>query len=209
MALTEWERAEQNMAQLFSHLVGNPGVYNTPAAAKAYGSIESSSARIRMVRAAAEAFFGQHYANPKISKPLSLLLAAHEEASHRRNEVAHGVAHGPVQLNSKPLGTFLVAPNYHTDRNAGWLSSTPGDYWSSVTRSIYRYNERDLSEIADKFNKLSWAILHYIYSIQPFATPDGQVTPYPNNVMRVLLEESEAKQKRMEKKPSQEEQSGD
>lgn len=200
IALTEWERAEENMGRLFGHLIGTPGVYAGPAAAKVYGSIESSAARVNMIRAAAEAFFGQHYAHPRIKKPLGLLLEAHKEASHRRNEIAHGVVLGPMTVNSKPLGSFLVAPDYHTDRNAAWPLINSEDDWSTVTRSLYRYNDNDLEEISGKFCNLSLAILYYVSELQPFVTADGQVIPHPKNLTRVLLEEAAAKQDQIKKK---------
>lgn len=128
-AITEWEKAEEAMARLFSFLLGVAGDYALPAM-RAYGAVKTCAGRIEMVAAASEAFFFQHPEpnpdNRTVEKEVSAALVAMKEFSSRRNEIAHGQVHeieiedgfmrspsGHLIKKMKSNG-FVVGPSYYS-----------------------------------------------------------------------------------------------
>ena len=162
-ALSAWEGAESALATLYVILCdGETGHYK--ALARTFGSITSSSSRREAIKAAAEIYFGQYWAVPKVKKRLTRMLESIGEASRRRDEIAHGQAYG-VTVDNKSYGYFLSASEYISSRNHAFPQVNSGDPLSFSTAK-YRYSAVDILEFELKFNALRDAVWQYLISIK-------------------------------------------
>ena len=89
-ALSSWEGVEERIASLFMRL-SNDFDFNG-SLAKTFGSIENSSARFKVTTAAAERCFGNYWLRNEVKWTFDSLSDNFSAASHRRNEIAHGIA---------------------------------------------------------------------------------------------------------------------
>jgi hypothetical protein len=108
IALTSWEAVENAYAQLFAGIM-HGGMWN--AAPRVYGSIISPSGRRDALAAAAEIFFHGVNATDEHRDQLKILLNHHQQATARRNDIAHGVV---SEISER--GFYLIPSPYNTTK---------------------------------------------------------------------------------------------
>ncbi|PHN53232.1 hypothetical protein AO286_26575 [Pseudomonas syringae] len=171
-ALSAWESVESALAMLYVILCdGETGPYK--ALARTFGSITSSGSRREAIKAAAEIYFGQDWETPKVKKRLVRILESIGEASRRRDEIAHGQAHGAT-INNKSYGHFLFASEYISSRNYAFPQVNSADPLSFFTAK-YRYTAVDILEFEIKFNALREAVWQYLISIKKISGTPAEV----------------------------------
>lgn len=170
MALSEWEWVEEELAKLFSVLVSDNIRGPSVSALRAFGSVESSSNRINMIKSASEVYFNpEDWERKEIKTGFEKFIGAVRGASHRRNEIAHGHTMSiqlhrgnefdPPTING---GHFLIAPDYMTGRNSAWPSYSNEDAFG-ITRSQYRYSSENILEFCKKFTQLKLEVIQYTH----------------------------------------------
>lgn len=171
-ALSSWESAESALATLYVMLCDVENG-SSAAIARTFGSIPSSAGRRKIIKAAAEIYFGTHWQNHRIKKGLTDLLAAFTKASERRDEFAHGQAYS-FSINGKSHGCFLFASQYISSRNLPFPPGSPEDPFSNLS-STYRYTATEILDFARKFNELRDAVWSYVVSIRRIMGTPGIV----------------------------------
>ena len=138
-ALTAWEHAESSFAHLFGTII-RP-TRNSYAARRAYGSITSSLGRRQMLEAVGAVFF-RNFPNVEAQDNMKVLLMHYNDASARRNELAHGIIGSDRDDDGGFLGYFVVPST-----------------WTSKKRALdsaisYRYSCKEIHEKKNSFNEL-------------------------------------------------------
>ena len=181
-ALSHWEQADQELANLFLTLTDStttePSARAPNAVRRAYGSITSNVGRRAAVEAAAEIYFGRYWENKFVRQPLTDVLNAVQWASRRRDDIAHGIAKGPSTFTRRDgadlskveatfeFGCFLMPPEYNTDRTHPFVSIKktphPGDFW----RARYTFTSKHIRQFGFQFIVLEAAIQRYIKRVR-------------------------------------------
>ena len=177
-ALTFWERAEESLAYLYIALLGHDGNQapfgQRDAIFRSFGMVDANSTRRKMIEEIAPIYFARFWAEKKVSEPFTNLMKALMFASVIRNEIAHGKAmeiinherDGNGNLIPHSFGAFLFAPIYKTDRQIPFTLQRPISVEPfSFSTSKYLYNDQDINEFTEKFQKLGRAIFRYTVSI--------------------------------------------
>src|SRR5882672_10154588 len=116
-ALSSWERADQELATLFWILTGcSEDAVASTAIKRAYGSIESNVGRRKAVLAVAEVHFRKYWHIKAVFHSINQILEAMSFASHRRDDIAHGIVQDGIVINGHNHGAFLMPPEYNTGR---------------------------------------------------------------------------------------------
>ncbi len=159
-SLSMWEIAENALADVFLIMsdCNTTGAYL--AARRAFGAIETSSGRRRMLGEVAPVYFGGYWSDPVVSKPFRKLSDAFSDASHRRDDIAHGIAMG-ISVNNDELGIFLVPAEYNSARNRLNRGIVPGDPFASMP-GIFRYTAATITGYANKFLELRNKTIEYM-----------------------------------------------
>ncbi|BCZ77007.1 hypothetical protein PTKU64_06820 [Paraburkholderia terrae] len=163
-ALSSWESAESALATLYVVLCDVETGSSYSAISRTFGSIPSSAGRRKIIKAAAEIYFGMHWQSHPIKKGLTDLLAAFTKAAERRDEFAHGQAYS-FSINGESPGCFLFASQYIASRNLPFPLGNPEDPFSYLS-STYRYTAAEILDFARKFIELRDAVWRYIGSIR-------------------------------------------
>jgi hypothetical protein len=138
-ALSRWETFEEELAGLFSAFIGLQ--QDSSAARRAYGAITLFSLRREMLNAAATAYFDQ-FPNPECRKAFKALMMSAQNASERRNDIAHGIARSSGFHFMTDIG-FLLFPSY---------ASTKGHNLAKPrTIPNYAYNSEQIREFGIQF----------------------------------------------------------
>lgn len=154
-ALSGWELAEQELAELFLALVEGRTASDSPIR-RAYGAIESNAGRRNVIEAAAQAYFGEHWDNSTVQNAFSMVLRAVAWASRRRDDIAHGIVKGYV-LDGRAYGSFLFPPDYNTQRTTPWVDASDNDPLRFMMTK-YRFVSADIYRLANRFTALREAI---------------------------------------------------
>ncbi len=171
MALSEWECIEDNLSMLFSVFCADARSHTQHAGmitSHLFGITESSSARMRMIKAAAALYFGYSWEEELVRRPFKQLFEAVSHASHRRNEIAHGrVKRTSVGRSDGSIhdgGTFLTAPGYALNRHQPFFERTwdNEDVLGGTDTSEYRYNAYDIMDFVRKFSLLSRQVVDLV-----------------------------------------------
>lgn len=145
-ALSQWEHMESGLTRLFQLLCESPSF----AAARAYGTLESSYAKAGLLRAATDAFFGSKNAiNSELHRDMKLLFAAYEKAQQFRNNIAHGMAVGFHLKDGSHSGYFLCPPSYATKKVS---KINPREVY--LLGASYWYKAEDIVHYANRFTEL-------------------------------------------------------
>ncbi len=169
-ALSEWENMESGLTRLFQLLCESPSF----AAARAYGTLESSYAKAGMLRAATDVFFASRNAiNSKEYKETKTLIAAYEKAQKFRNNIAHGIGIGFFLKNREHSGYFLCPPSYATKKVAKidprevyllgakyWYTAKDVLYYASRFTAMMAETMRIVQEVNGKHRVLAPGQLH-------------------------------------------------
>ena len=141
-ALHAWEHAESALTRLFQVFCESTSI----AACRAYGVIESPFTKAQTLRQTAEAFFGRRdlsdsedYADAKS------LIAAYENGSKYRNNIAHGMTVGHHLADNSHSGYFLCPPSYTSKkvkRHATTEVYLLGAEYFYTARDVLHYTER-------------------------------------------------------------------
>lgn len=163
-ALAVWETVEEAMATLFQFLCECDEPRLGTLLAKTYGSIESHGARVKALTTVMEIYLQPYLKYKEVGWLIESLCAEVSVASHRRNEIAHGISSMFIPLPSKeapdlkpPYGAYLLAPKYMTGRNDNTITDLD---W--ITTSKYCYTSTEIKEMAEKFARLRNEILGYV-----------------------------------------------
>jgi hypothetical protein len=110
-ALSRWEELEEDLADLFSGIVGSmQRVHDsTNPACRAYGSIPTFSVRADMLIAAADAFFA-NCNQPELKIALQSLVKECRGFAARRNDIAHGSYRQISEVG------YVIEPAYYNIR---------------------------------------------------------------------------------------------
>ena len=162
-ALSSWEKADQELAALFSVLTD---CADEPTSARtirrAYGSIESNSGRRKAVEAVAEVFFGAHWHEKAVRQSLTEIINAVQRASRIRDDIAHGIVWSDIVIEGNDYGAFHMPPEYNTGRTHAFRID---DSELGVLLAKYRYTADDIAKFAQKVLELTETIHSYIRSI--------------------------------------------
>jgi hypothetical protein len=172
VALSEWEKADQQLAHLFLVLTEATGRAFI-AVRRAYGSIESNTGRRNAVLAAAEVFFGHYWNEQPIKNSLTSVVQCVGWASKRRDDIAHGVVvvHKDIFKGLAVIdpgddrGAFLMPPEYNTGRINARFTESSDDHPLWFMRAKYRFTSEDILSMASKFTELQDVIRAYTLSI--------------------------------------------
>jgi hypothetical protein len=153
-ALTQWEKLEEELAEIFSVLVGAPEL--TPGrgpAISAYGSVSNYTTRAAMLKAAADAFFRQYPA--EIAAPLrdgfNGLMRRCGEFVARRNDIAHGKRDIVVGRGHYLLPAFYNTKKHRPDEPMAFS-------YSSKEIRVYSNHFIDLRSLAQRVNSATSAM---------------------------------------------------
>lgn len=163
-ALSNWERADQEMASLFMVLVGCDDPVTSTAVRRAYGSIESNVGRRNAILAAAEIYFRKHWHIKSIRTSIVEVLEGVSFASKRRDDIAHGIVIDGIRVDGADYGVFLMPPEYNTGRTHAFIDLNDP---LGFMRARYRYVADDIESISKKFEKLREVIRNYLLSCCP------------------------------------------
>lgn len=151
-ALTNWERFEHELANLFAAFL-SPSLYRLPAS-RAYGSVISFQARANMVQAAGDAFFLIE-PNPQQEADFESILNLARGYSARRNDIAHGVVGQYASPAGRVRGLALLPAEYatskHEFRKDVDLKRSPG---AIATRPKYAYTTAEVRFFSGQFQQL-------------------------------------------------------
>jgi hypothetical protein len=137
---------ESGLARLFQLLCESPSA----AAARAYGTLESSYAKAGLLRAATEVFFDDRTATDSdFHKDMKSLFVAYEKAQQFRNNIAHGMAVALFLENHSHSGYFLCPPVYATKKVS---KLNPGEVY--LLRASYWYKAEDILHYANRFTEM-------------------------------------------------------
>ena len=193
-ALSCWEAIETTMSLIFLHVSEVHEGASATAAQRSFGVVESSATRRKMIIEVAKNFFGQYWLDPRFRKHFMARMTAHERASHRRDEIAHGrvmqfFTPGPSEagrIGQIDAGVFLIAADYNTARNL-FLEQQYEDDILGYNRSQYRYTERDILEYIRKLQQLQNELFTLLRDLM-------KVNSIPKMVMDQLSKDHAAKQ---------------
>jgi hypothetical protein len=163
-ALSQWERADETLAGLFSALTecAQDPVSGTTVR-RAYGAIESNSGRRKAVEAVAEVFFGNYWDEKPVRQSLKEIIDAVGRASRIRDDIAHGIVQANLVIDGEDYGAFHMPPPYNTGRSHAFSQKEDGAL--AFLRAKYRYTARDIISFGRKFIKLEGTIHAYLISI--------------------------------------------
>lgn len=137
-ALSQWEHMESGLARLFQLLCESPA----PAAARAYGMLESSYSKSQLLRAAVDAFFNERKeTDSDLHRELKALFNAYQKAQEFRNNIAHGMVIQFGLPDRTYSGYFLCPPVYATKKVVKPKSSgiwfLDASYWYKADDVMY------------------------------------------------------------------------
>lgn len=155
-ALTVWENTEFSFAKIYGLLFGN----NSAAAERSYGVVTSTKTKKEMLKQAA-LFFADTRGDSFPTEDFSRLLEYYDQASARRNDIAHGVVMS-ISLDSETQGYFLVPSSYISKAN----EARDAKFWKRVSEvssadpfavfgQKYRFSNHDIERITTMFQLLS------------------------------------------------------
>ena len=188
-ALSNWEHVENAASILFGHFVDS----NSIAAQRAYGAIIGARARQSALRQASETYFllrrntfptSARGAIDVMKDCSTNFIHNYAQASGRRNDIAHGIAHELSMSEGAEMSWFLVAPNYQSQRTANWikddlrLRSKKGlrlhdkearfDYNKIYyNNSDYVFGVNEIKVFAGKFAYLFADLLDFLFVMNP------------------------------------------
>lgn len=159
VALTQWERLESRLAELFDALVtgAESPTKSNRSAFLAFRSVSSSSARTELVTEAAPRALLEW---PELRDRSSNFLLAVSRFGARRNEIAHGM------VCSLGEHGFYLSPN-NVNRNK----------WSKEGAAKYQYTSDDVFYYAEEFGKLRVECEDLVTSIFERRTKAGTNAP--------------------------------
>jgi len=145
-ALSEWEHMESGLARLFQLLCESPSL----AAARAYGTLESSFAKMGMLRAASDVFFSNRGASDSnLHNDMKALFSAYQTAQQYRNNIAHGMVIGFHISRGNHSGYFLCPPSYATKKVK---RLNPKEVY--LLGATYWYSPKDIQHYAKRFTEM-------------------------------------------------------
>ena len=156
-AITVWEGVENLWVMMFCHFVeASP----TNAAARAYGSIDSSRGRMDALVNAAEVYFHIHDVSQSLRDEFKFIRTHFDKARGRRNDIAHAVTINFIfQGGEDAAGIFLLPALYGSRKNLPFKPKD-GDRFS-VLKSKYRLTAADIDFFTAKFAQLQQAVMGY------------------------------------------------
>lgn len=161
--LTYWEGVEETLARLFFFVTECSDLKIADVIRRTFGSIESSAARLTVLEDRLRLYLHPHKDLNEVKWVVDELIKSIRCASHRRNEIAHGVVvkfinDGDLRPHGAE-GCYLISPGYMTGRND--LHQKPEDDPMWVITSKFCYNADDLRILRSKFQDLNQKIMHY------------------------------------------------
>jgi len=186
-ALTDWERLDRNLADIFSLLVA--GYVPNLAASRAYGSVLSVRGRIEMIQAAGAAVFADK-PNKVLRLRLKELLEEAEGFAARRNDIAHGITSQYLSTDNKPIG-YVLGPGVTATRKVKLTSAERCESGEQPTLTVsYAYTAADIDRFGTEFARLRHeamfvkrALLKYVadpstvFGNERFGRPSSPQTP--------------------------------
>lgn len=174
-ALSAWEAFESQLARVFASLVGGPGMNRV--AERAYGAVRTFEGRADMLAEAAETNFDWYQGGPHAeaarrfnSDIRSLINEARNNASPKRNEIAHGIVEpywsffppsGPRRPLRRLEGYVLGPPVYWTKKRelqtipvGTYTEGEPPTAWLKTNRSAYAYASSQIDHFGNLFKAL-------------------------------------------------------
>lgn len=170
-ALSAWEMLEFYVLLLYEYLIKS----HTEATRRGFGVIESSRERRNVVREVAKCFFLQHKVSEADRSSFRALLNHIDEASKRRNEIAHGIAI-TVKIENDDRGTFLCPAMYNAKKRGSAYEITFDDEFGFM-QVAYRYNLADIARFTERFGVLLEAAAEFNPLFMRYANPPIIATP--------------------------------
>lgn len=159
-ALTQWEVVENTLVQMYFVFCELESTASLNAIRRSFGTFESSAGRRLATIEAAKVYFGEDVFSTGAAKPFKKFFDAHQEATKRRNDIAHGTAY-PIIINNESKGCFLFPSQYNTGRNSTFFSSEGGVNTPYMTET-YRYNSDVIYSFAKKFGELNSLAFNFL-----------------------------------------------
>jgi hypothetical protein len=200
-ALAAWEEVEDQLSWTFITMGGASAADTAHLLHRSIGAIESTTAKISVIKAAADVYFRTHRNRREISGPLEMAMKAVLGASHRRNEIAHcRVKHIPAREKGtrfararQDMGWFLIAPDYSHRHNKMIFDIDPS-LPHILRKANYIYTSKDINAFREKFYSLSTELDDYNKSI---AVNEFEI---PIIIEKILQEDSEKEAARAARK---------
>lgn len=155
IALSNWGSVESDFAQLFTMFVDA----RTFGTSRVFASILGIGGKRDALEAATGAAFFQRSVSEEDKADWKLLWSHYEQATSRRNEIAHGVVLS-FRVDTEDRGFFLV-PIYDTKKShAPWTKPDFSEDLDQLDRyGQYRYTSDDIAYFGSRFIELSgWAM---------------------------------------------------
>ena len=159
-ALTQWEVLENNLFSMYMMFCELESASSYNAIRRSFGTIESSAARRIAIIEAAKIYFGEEEYSRGSAKQFKKIFEAHEAATKRRNDIAHGVAHG-FTINNESKGFFLFPASYNSGRNTTFMVSD-GSANAPYLTETYRYTSSNIYSFTKKFGELSNLSMNFL-----------------------------------------------
>jgi len=90
-------------------------------------------------------------------------MTAFEDASRRRDDIAHGIATA-IKIDNKSYGAFLFPPSYNTQRTYPYFINAPGV--RAYMAEKFRYTAEDIRGFRLKFSELTEKTVKYVPKIK-------------------------------------------
>jgi hypothetical protein len=156
-ALTYWETVEEELANIFSILVGNRATYPaTEPAIRAYGTVISSISRTKMLSAAATSYFAGDLKGTLAQEIKDIIDHANGWAA-RRNDIAHGRV---GKIKSRP-GYLLFPSLYNTKKHP------------VGARPTYLFSSTEINDIHGNFRQLQTRIYAFRLALAHVPKPSA------------------------------------
>jgi hypothetical protein len=139
-ALATWERVEDQLAILFTHLLKSESY----SAENVFAVLGSSQMRINVLKAAAESYFPNSQ-KTSLEKDFHLTLSHYQKAASIRAKIAHGVA-GSQSGRMEYPNWFL----------------TPPEHKRHSSKEVYYLSSKEIEELTDKFLCLRQLVINLI-----------------------------------------------
>ena len=156
-ALSQWEHFESGLARFFQLLCETRSF----AACRAYGTVESSYAKMVFLREAMEVFIARREPfDPQYQADMRALFTAYQVAQQYRNNIAHGMAVAFFLSDGSHSGYFLCPPSHATKKveklDAREIYLLGASYW---------YNAEDIDHYGARFAEMLGETMRLIQEI--------------------------------------------
>jgi hypothetical protein len=167
-ALSNWEKIENQLANLFASFVGAQIKWRPAPAVRAYGTIVSFKSRAAMLDAAAKAYF---HSRPKlgVDDRWRDLLRELEGFSDRRNDIAHGIVEALYRQENESKIEYFLMPGLYVSKK--YPTDEPPAYW---------FTSAQVLQLAEQFSDLAASVRFLRFALVTKRRTSPRIPPPPD-----------------------------